>query len=235
MMLKILEYVDTHPYIWKIIYLIIAIFGIVLIIQFIKGGTIKLFGVEFNINKRDMKNNLSEFIQTLPSRSQSMNYIRDNVENAKSSVDFVFVTGGFIPSVFVESLLKNKSDIDFHIYLVHPLSASRSKRTEDTKEIFAVGKKGDGYKHIIDACKKYKNGHIYFYEDYPYWHYIQIDNNRIVVSYNPLGRVGFETSPVFILENKEPTDRLFAMFSEHIRVMKKYAKPVNLDEINEID
>jgi len=90
---------------------------------------------------------------------------------------------------------------------------------------YPVGKKGDGYQDIIELSKKIPERVILtYYDEYPFWHYVIIDNETLYLSFNPLGEIGYSTSPVYILKNNGNPKSFFALHREHFRVLSRNAK-----------
>lgn len=43
------------------------------------------------------------------------------------------------------------------------------------------------------------------------------------MSYNPLDKLGYNSSPVFVIENAGESEELYSMFSKHIDYYQKYS------------
>jgi len=154
------------------------------------------------------------------SRKSYGNYFTQVASQAKVSVESVFVTGGFIPGVELSEIISELKRVRFHFYLIDPNSNNLSLREQDTKDKYAVGKDGDGYQDIIDLAEQYPDRvFLDYYVEYPFWHYVLIDNETLYLSFNPLDSIGYLTSPVYILKNNGNTKSLFELHREHLRVL----------------
>jgi hypothetical protein len=221
---QILDFLQNNLFASWVSLIIIAFGCVIFIIQFVKGGQIEVFGLKFNINNKKMEPEVLK-IQYLDSRKQNMNYLRDLFSKAQQSIDCVFVTGGFISPVLLQSLIQDHPRLAITFYLVKPNSQSHRMRLKHTKDKFPVGAPDDGYAHIIDAAKKYNNVKLFYYKDYPFWHYVKADNAKIAVSYNPLRKIGFDTSPLIIINNEVDVQQLYDMHKAHIELIINQAEP----------
>lgn len=159
------------------------------------------------------------------SRKSYGNYFTHIASQAKVSVESVFVTGGFIPGVELSELVSDQERVRFHFYLIDPKSNNLSLREQDTKDKYAVGKEGDGYQDIIDICKQYPDRvALDYYDEYPFWHYVLVDNETLYLSYNPLESIGYSNSPVYVLKNNGKERSLFELHREHLRVITRNAE-----------
>ncbi|MBU1319360.1 MAG: DUF4062 domain-containing protein [candidate division Zixibacteria bacterium] len=159
------------------------------------------------------------------SRKSYGNYFTQVASQAKVSVESVLVTGGFIPGVELSELISELSRVRFHFYLLDPASSHLKQREQDTKDKYPVGKGGDGYQDIIDLTKEIpERVFLDYYDEYPFWHYVMIDNETLYLSSNPLGAIGYSTSPVYILKNNGNSKSLFELHREHLRVLSRNAE-----------
>lgn len=189
----------------------------------------------FNFDKKDIKkieveiNNLIgyEKIDIYDPRADFEDYFSYVVNQANKKIDAVSITFGFVSYVKLEKLIEERNII-FNFYILASNSNYYKKRLRDINQNDEIEDKDYLFKKNIERLKnlqkKFPNKvYLHAYNNYPYWHYILIDDNKIFLSYHPIGSLGYKVSNVFKI-NKKFSPKNFNLFFNHIKIIKQESK-----------
>lgn len=179
---------------------------------------------EKKTNTKKITNNFG-ISNTIKSRNNCKNYFSQAASKAKIAVDCIFVTGGFIPGIELTETISKLKNVKFNFYLLDPSSAYLQQRIEDIQHKYPIGNDGHEYQNIINLSKNHpERVTLTYYDEYPFWHYILIDNHTIYLSYNPIGKIGYLNAPIYVLKNNNSMTSLFNLHKEHISILCRKAK-----------
>jgi hypothetical protein len=159
------------------------------------------------------------------SRNSCNNYFSQATSKAKNIVECIFITGGFIPGIELTETIAKLKNVQFNFYLLNPSSIYLRQRIEDIQYQYPIGNDGHEYQNIINLTKSHpERVSLTYYDEYPFWHYIMVDNQTIYISYNPIGKIGHLNAPIYVLTNNNSMKSLFNLHKEHIRILCRKAK-----------
>lgn len=155
------------------------------------------------------------------SRSAIPNYFEYFVRDATSDVRAIFVSGNFFSAVTFENIIRKKPEVSFRLLLFNPkLVDIRNQDLAETQYRIQPSE----WDTVLSTVCQFTNMRVRLYDEYPFWHLIIIDDRICVVSFNPIGRLGYNTSPVYVLENNKQDGNLFSAFSQYYEILWRTAK-----------
>lgn len=167
-----------------------------------------------------------ESIAIYSPRSEFDDYLSFVVNQAKKNITLVSITFGFVSYPKLEKLVE-ENNIVFNFYILDPKSQYFKARIDDIS--LKASKNSDYlFKNDVDNLIRLKEKfsskiNIYQYDNYPFWHYILIDNKKIYLSYHPINSLGYNKCNLFEVEKKTSID-MFKLFTSHIDIIKKESR-----------
>jgi hypothetical protein len=155
-------------------------------------------------------------------RAEFDDYLTFLVNQAKKEITLVSITFGFVSYPKIENLVEN-NNVVFHFYILNLNSQHYHHRVQDIH--LDTSKANYFFKQDIENLLKLKEKfpnkvYLYQYDTYPFWHYVCIDENKIFLSYHPIGDLGYKSSDVFEVEKKLSL-HTFKLFKSHIELIQK--------------
>ncbi len=165
-----------------------------------------------------------EEINIYEPRAEFDDYFTYITNQAKTQIDAISITFGFVSYVKLEKLIED-SKIVFNFYVLNPQSKYYKDRVSDIYKNSNINDNNYLFKDNIGRLKELQKKFperigIYSYDNYPFWHYILIDNKILYSSYHPIGRLGYKECNVFEME-KDKSPKIYEMFKSHIEIIKK--------------
>lgn len=206
----------------------------VLIISTIFAGFLVLFKRVFKKNRQEISNIETitthflkkEEVSVYTPRSEFDDYITFVVNQAKKNVSLVSITFGFVSYPKLEKLIEEQN-IVFDFYILDPESQYFKERTQDIN-----GDLDNDYlfskdiENLVKLKQKFINKvNIYKYDNYPFWHYILVDEYKLFISHHPINSLGYNTCSVLEL-NKKISSNIFKLFFDYIELIKKESKRI---------
>lgn len=159
------------------------------------------------------------------SRRAIPDYFWHFAQHAKKEVKCLFVTGNFFGAVNLENCIQRSPEVSFRFLLFNP--AMVEKRNRDLhREQYKIQR--PEWETVLRTIARNRNATAKIYDDYPFWHLLLVDEAFVVVSYNPHGALGFNTSPVYVFENTGVQGNLWTAFCKYYEVIWRDAAEVRV-------
>ncbi len=192
----------------------------------------------FHLEKNDIKELQTkidcfigqECIDVYKPRAEFEDYFSYVVSQAKQEVYAVSITFGFVSYVKLEKLIE-ESNIIFHFFVLEPTSDYFTKRRKDINK--SSNDKDYLFISNIERIKQLQikfsqRVFLHYYDSYPFWHYILIDEKKLFFSYHPIGNLGYKNANVFYAD-KSKSNKTFEVFYNHINIIKKESKKYEIE------
>jgi len=163
---------------------------------------------------------LSGLTAVYKSRESVPEYFWYLIRDANTSVRAMFVSGNFLSAVTFENAIKRKASVNFKLLLFNPkLVEIRNQDLKDNEYKIQESE----WDTILSTVQHFNNVTVRLYDEYPFWHLVIVDEDLCSVSFNPLGKLGYNESPVYVFKNNKLTGNLFSAFSNYYEIIWRSA------------
>ena len=153
------------------------------------------------------------------SRAEIQNYFGTIIQDANDIVKCMFVSGNFISAVDLERIISLNKNLQFRFLLLNPQSKFLDERNKDLKTHGQYEIKISEWATVISTLQKFKYVKLRFYDFYPFWHLVIIDNCKVYVSYNPSYTLGYTGIPLFLFEDNGEKTSMASAFNEYFDIV----------------
>jgi len=158
------------------------------------------------------------------SRASIPDYFWHFAKDANFSVRAMFVSGMFLGAVTLENAFRTKGNVAFRMLLFNPKDVDLRNRDLEGAN-YRI--EPDEWSLATSKAREFENVTVRLYDEYPFWHLMIVDDRFCVVSHNPIGKLGYRSSPVYVFSNNQLEGNLFDVFCQYYEIIWRDSSPIS--------